>query len=335
MPRQSRIDYPGALHHVMVRGVARGRIVDDDTDRKRLIAELAEVLPRGEMACLAWVVMSNHVHLLVRTGSMPLGRVMQRWLTRYAGAYNHRHHRSGHFFQNRYKAILVEEEPYLLELVRYIHLNPLRAQVVSSLAALGRYPWSGHAALVGKVKVPWQSTDEVLELFAKSVHKARPAYHAFLADGVSQGHRDDLSGGGVLRALRALGTGGELPRGVRMEPADPRILGGGTFVEKAMHMVEAADRRRDRLRRRLTPSDVIKAAAKVAGIPEGEIRHSNRRRRAVVGRALACKWLVEDLGMKGVEVAKLLGITGAAVTQGVERGRLLEEMLKVDLDAAT
>src|SRR5690242_9948424 len=103
MPRQSRIDFPGALHHVMVRGVARGLIVDDDRDRRTLLAEFAEVRKRGEMTCLAWVVMPNHAHLLVRTGSMPLGRVMQRWLTRYAGAYNRRHHRSGHLFQNRYK----------------------------------------------------------------------------------------------------------------------------------------------------------------------------------------------------------------------------------------
>src|SRR6185295_1736288 len=323
MPRQARIDYPGALHHVIVRGVARGRIVDDTVDRAALIGELAQELGPAEMSCLAWSILPNHAHVLLRTGARPLGSVMQRWLTRYAGVYNRRHHRSGHLFQNRYKAILVEEEPYLLELVRYIHLNPLRAKLVSSLVALDRHPWTGHAALMGNADAAWQSTEEVLALFDKRPGRARAAYRAFVSEGVGQGHRDDLAGGGVMRTLRTLVDAGESGSRKRAEPSDPRILGGGSFVAEAMGKVDAAERRRDRNRRRLSPADVVAAAAKLAGVPVEQIRHSNRRRQAVVGRALACKWLVEDLGVRGVEVARLLGVTGAAVTQGVERGRSL------------
>ena len=165
MPRQARIDFPGALHHVIVRGVARGRIVASDSDRALFVAELASRLKESDISCLAWSVMPNHAHFLLRTGTIPLGRVIQGWLTRYAGAYNFRHRRTGHLIQNRYKAILCDEESYLLALVRSLHLNPFRAGLVASIEALERYRWTGHAALMGTRLVPWQSTQEVLGLF--------------------------------------------------------------------------------------------------------------------------------------------------------------------------
>lgn len=335
MPRQSRIDFPGALHHVMVRGVARGAIFQDDADRQAFLDELALLLPQGELSCLAWALLPNHAHLLIRTGSWSLSRLMLRWLTRYAGWYNRRHRRAGHLFQNRYKAILCEEDPYLLELVRYIHLNPVRAHQVSSVAGLERYRWSGHAVLLGHRRAPWQSCDDVLSLFDQRLSSARTQYRQFVSEGLGQGHRGDLSGGGLVRSLGVRPEALEGRRRSARVAGDPRILGDGGFVEAVMRKVEMADRRRDRTRRRVSPEGVIRAAAKVAGVADQEIRHANRRRAAVVGRALACKWLVEDLGMRGTVVAGLLGITGAAVTQGVERGRRLEAERGVSLERAT
>jgi hypothetical protein len=125
---------------------------------------------------------------------------MRRLLTGYAGYFNRRYLRSGHLFQNRYKSIICEEEPYFLELVRYIHLNPLRAGLISQLEELDRFPWSGHSVVMGKRKMEGQSIDSVLELFGKRLKTARANYHQFIADGLSMGNRPELVGGGLRRS---------------------------------------------------------------------------------------------------------------------------------------
>jgi putative transposase len=125
MPRKARIDGTGAVHHVMVRGITRDDIFYDNIDRDQFIERMARIFGEGKTICYAFAFMSNHVHLLLRTGLVPISATMSRLLTGYAVSFNRRHKRSGHLFQNRYKSILCEEAPYLLELVRYIHLNPL------------------------------------------------------------------------------------------------------------------------------------------------------------------------------------------------------------------
>jgi len=127
MPRQPRLDAPGVLQHVMARGIERREIFKDNKDRKLFVGRLGDILTETKTQCFAWVLIPNHIHLLLRTGSTPLSRVMKCLLTGHAVYFNKRHQRSGHLFQNRYKSIICEEDPYLLELMRYIHLNPLRA----------------------------------------------------------------------------------------------------------------------------------------------------------------------------------------------------------------
>ena len=154
MPRQARLDAPDTLHHVMVRGIDRTVLFRDATDREDFLSRVAALAQAGAVTVYTWALPPNHAHLLLRTGPRPLARSMRSLLTGYAGAFNRRHHRVGHLFQNRYKSIVVEAEPYLLELVRYLHLNPLRAQVVPDLQRLDRYPWTGHSALLGTVPRP-------------------------------------------------------------------------------------------------------------------------------------------------------------------------------------
>ena len=137
MPRGPRLDIPGALHHVMVRGIDRQNIFLSDADRNDLLCRLGEGVLRSGLRVYAWALMSNHFHVLLRSGSEGLSTTMRRLLTGYAVRFNRRHRRWGHLFQNRYKSILVEEDSYLLELVRYVHLNPLRAGVVNRLEDLG------------------------------------------------------------------------------------------------------------------------------------------------------------------------------------------------------
>lgn len=126
MPRQARIDAPGALHHITARGIERRKIFLNERDLTDFIARLATILAETRTECSAWALIPNHFHLLLKTGTVPIASVMRRLLTGYAVSFNHRHNCHGHVFQNRYKSILCQEDVYLRELVRYIHLNPLR-----------------------------------------------------------------------------------------------------------------------------------------------------------------------------------------------------------------
>ena len=150
MPIQPRLDAPDLLQHVMARGIERTRIYRDDKDRKSFLERLADILEEMQTQCYAWALIPNHFHLLIRTGASPLSKVIRRLMTGYAVTFNKRHKRSGHLFQNRYKSVVCEEDPYLLELIRYIHLNPLRAGLVNDLKELDKYPWTGHSAILGR-----------------------------------------------------------------------------------------------------------------------------------------------------------------------------------------
>jgi hypothetical protein len=124
-------------------------------------------------AVFAWVLMDNHAHILFKSGPKGISGFMRKLLTWYAIYYNRRHHRSGHLFENRYKSILCEEENYLLALVRYIHLNPIRARVVKTLHELDCYPWSRHSVIMRNTKCPWMGTDYVLSQFSQTRRAAK------------------------------------------------------------------------------------------------------------------------------------------------------------------
>jgi len=152
MPRQPRLDAPGLIQHVMARGIERRKIFRDDDDRESFLQRFALILEETQTQCYAWALMPNHFHLLLRIGPTPLSKVMRRLMTGYAVTFNGRHRRRGHLFQNRYKSVICEEDPYLLELIRYIHLNPLRAKLVKDFKELDKYPWTGHSAILGRRK---------------------------------------------------------------------------------------------------------------------------------------------------------------------------------------
>ena len=182
MARPLRIEFPGALYHVTSRGNARQRVFRDDEDRDMFLATLAWVVGRFGWRCHAYCLMDNHVHLLIETLQPNLSRGMRQLNGVYTQRFNRRHRKVGHLFQGRFKAILVEKEEYLLELARYIVLNPVRAKTVKMPE---RYPWSSYRAMVGLVPVPPAlATDWILNQFADTRATARRRYARFVHDGI-------------------------------------------------------------------------------------------------------------------------------------------------------
>jgi putative transposase len=323
MPRQARLDAPGALHHVMIRGIERRAIFRSDRDREDFLDRLASLLPETGTLCYAWAFLSNHAHFLLRSGNNGIAGLMRRLLTGYAVSFNLRHRRHGQLFQNRYKSILCEEDPYLLELVRYIHLNPVRAKVVADLQELGHYPYSGHSALVGKSVREFQDIEYVLESFGKTVSVARMRYLAYVQAGFSQGRRNDLMGGGQIRSLGGWAeVKGEKKKVRNRIKGDERILGGSDFVSQML--AEAHEEFELRYRLKRMGYDLNKVADKVAelyGMAAAEIMTKGRRSRQVEARSLLCYWAVNELGMAITDLARVFGMTPSAISYAVPRGK--------------
>ena len=206
---------------------------------------------------VAWAFTDTHIHLLSISGSQGIARFMRCLLTGYAVGYNLKYQRHGHLFQNRYKSIVCEEEPYLLELVRYIHLNPLRAGIVKTLEELEEYAWCGHGVLTGKRQREWQETDYVLRRFSEQRGKAIRGYRKFMEEGKGQGRRLDLVGGGLIRSLGGWSQVLSLRALGKDMPHDARILGGGDFVEEALKEADRNLRRQLRLREKTKQIDGV------------------------------------------------------------------------------
>ena len=182
MPRAPRADAPGAVHHVIARGIERRLIFLDDRDRGDFLSRATRILPECGTDCFAWALMPNHVHMVLRTGDRPLATVMSRLLTGYARRFNERYDRVGHLFQNRYRSLLVGDDAHMLTVVRYVHLNPVRAGIVPSVKALAAYAWTGHSVLMGQRLAPFQSTRQVLAAFGPGRGSGREALERWMGD---------------------------------------------------------------------------------------------------------------------------------------------------------
>ena len=325
MPRQPRLDAPGTLHHVMGRGIEGTKIFRKDTDREDFLSRMAKLCQEGFLTAYAWSLLESHFHLLVRTGHQPLSKSMRKLLTGYVINFNHRHKRFGHLFQNRYKSIVCQEDPYLLELTRYVHLNPVRAGVVPDMRALSRYPWTGHSVLVGRVKREWQNTNTILSYFGKRRKEARIRYAEFVREGVGRGRRPELVGGGLIRSLGGWGEVLSVRRKGNKVSSDQRILGSGEFVEDLLSEVD--EREKETLRLSARVGDLGKVAEEIKrgeGLRESELRSGRRQRKVSRGRRLFCQLAVGKRGYPGAEVARFLGVTTSAVIRAAYSEELPE-----------
>jgi putative transposase len=193
MPRLAHIDTPNALHYIIARGIEENPIFKDLQNCESFLIRLGTILTETATPCYAWALIPNHVHLLLKTGITLISCIMRRQFTGYAQQINRRYRRHGYVFQNRYKSFLCETDPYLLELLRYIHMNPIRAVIVEDIKALDSYQHTGHAVVMGIKKYEWQDTDYILGLFGRKRVSARRAYRSFVEKDLSQGRRPDLT----------------------------------------------------------------------------------------------------------------------------------------------
>ena len=214
MARKPRIHYTGALYHVMLRGDGGMDIFDDDRDRYRFFLFLQEGVERFGYQVYAYCLMDNHIHLAVQVGDVPLSRAMQNLSFRFTRWINWRRQRTGHLFQGRYKAILIEEDEYLLQLVSYLHLNPVRAGMVKHPLD---YQWSSHRAYLGREMIPWLNCDSPLSRLAKGRTSARQVFAGFVDDQIPLGHRKEFHGVGSM---------------------DARILGEDSFLNEVLQQTE-------------------------------------------------------------------------------------------------
>jgi REP element-mobilizing transposase RayT len=309
----------------MARGIERTDIFRTDKDRKDFLVRLAEQCKAEVLKVYAWVLMPNHLHLLVRTGNHPMFMSMRKILTGYVVTFNRRHQRHGHLFQNRYKSIVCEEEPYLLELTRYIHLNPLRSGIVRTIKELEEYPWSGHSAIVGKVRREWQDTREILRYFGRRREVAVKRYVVFIDAGTSLGTRPELVGGGSLRSVGGWSEVVSMRRRGTGMASDERILGSGGFVGRVISEAAVKERETLRLRQKIPEiGELLRKVAEGEGVREDELTAARRTRKAARVIKLFCQLTVRKYGHTGASVARFLGVTTSLVNRYAASGDLLE-----------
>jgi putative transposase len=320
VPRQARLDAPGTLHHIIIRGIEKRRIVDDDEDRQNFVSRLGNLAEETETRIYAWSLMSNHAHLLLRSGPSGLPKFMRQFLTGYAVTYNLRHLRHGHLFQNRYHSIVCDEDVYFRELVRYIHLNPIRAHLVSNLSELDGYRWSGHAALMGRIKQNWQDRDYVLSWFGKREGEAQKAYRKYVEENIDQGRRPELVGGGVVRSYGGWNAVLSLRKTEEAIIGDRRILGANDFVERILSESERP------MGRKWSPTErsrkiehVLSEECRKGRVDLEELRRGGRRGVVSWVRSEIVQRLIRELGMSLAEAARLVGVSTSAISKIIRR----------------
>jgi REP element-mobilizing transposase RayT len=273
------VEYPGAFYHVICRGNQRQVVFRSDEDRQFYLRGLEQYRQRFGFTVYAYVLMTNHVHLLVETEKTGLSKIMQGLQLTYTGYFNRKYTKVGHLFQGRYKAILCDRDAYLLELVRYIHLNPGRMRApINPL----QYRWSSHGAYMGKPGEVKIETAVVLGELARSVGHARRAYLRFMAEGKGLGHQTDY-----------------------YQVWDQRILGDERFVEQIDERIRT-EREIEVPGPRATFANLLHWTAESFGVKEKELVAEGRQRRYVRARSMLV-YLAREWGRVSVkEIARRL-----------------------------
>lgn len=302
MARKPRIEFKGAFYHVIVRGNQRQEIFKEKGDFLKYLEIITKYKQRYQYFLYCYVLMSNHVHLLIEIQRTPLSKILQGINQSYTMYFNRKYNTIGHLFQGRYKAILCDKDEYLLSLLKYIHLNPLRAKIVKGLR---EYRWSSHHTYVKKEdKNNLIKTDQILRMFSEDKTKARRLYKTFMGD-ESAVKKDDI-----------------------YTTVDQRILGGEKFVEKVLdkHGEELSKGRR---KREYTLAEIARGLERIYGITIKQIRQQSKSREISLGRKLMTL-VANEYGYKGKEIAEYIRKDPAVITRHLkERDKLKKEVEKV------
>jgi len=320
LPRQARLDSLGTLHHVMLRGIEGRLIVEGKYDRSDFVRRMGDLAQETSTKIFAWVLMDNHAHILLKSGPDGLSTYMRRFLTGYAISYNIRHRRRGHLFQNRYKSIVCDEDTYFTELVRYIHLNPIRAGIVKNMSGLDRYSWSGHRIVMGKRKLEWQDCKYVRSYFGSTIKEAQKNYRAYVAKGIADGKREDLIGGGLVRTLG--GWSQVLSARKRGEDVltDQRILGSNGFVERVIDESEKLYKHQVSIKNeKIEAEKYIKSECENEEISLAALKGGSRRGIIPELRARMVGILINRYGLSLAETGRQLGVTTSAISKIISR----------------
>ena len=264
MARKPRIHYPGAVYHVILRGNDGQDIFYFQKDRSYLYILIQEGIERFNYRVHAFCLMTNHIHLVVQVGDIPLAKIVQNLSFRYTRYVNKIKKRVGHLFQGRYKALLIDADTYLLELVRYMHNNPVRAALVEDP---GQYQWSSHRAYINREKQSWLTKDFVLSQFAKNEIEACQLFHKFCLSGIKEKHRQEFHKGNF----------------------EGRILGDDGFSEKAI--IKA----KERIRFVVDLEQLVLAVCKAYRVEEKRIIDPGKQQPAAEARSVIA-YLAQEIG---------------------------------------
>jgi putative transposase len=299
MARKPRIQFEGAFYHVITRGNQRQKIFKDEEDYRQYLEIVSRYKDLYKFRLYAYVLMNNHVHLLIETGETPLSKILQGINQSYTCRFNRKYKTVGHLFQGRYKAILCDRDSYLHSLVKYIHLNPVRARVVKTPE---EYEWSSHSAYIKPVRRSILDEDQVLRMFSEYKGRARQLYQEYISDGIAV-KREDI-----------------------YTTIDKRILGDERFIDHVMGKCETLVEPGRKEREYSLPA-VAAAIGEVFGVTLNQMRQKGKDRGITHCRKLL-SLVANEYGYRGREIAKYMGKDPALITRYIK----VKEELKKDAE---
>lgn len=300
MARKPRIEYEGAFYHVITRGNRREKIFRDTRDILKYLEILSGYKRRHQFCLYSYVLMSNHIHLLMETTKTPLSKTQQGINQSYTMYFNRRYKTVGHLFQGRYKAILCDRDTYLLSLIKYIHLNPIRAKMVKELQ---EYKWSSHMHYAGKEKKNGMvDMDRVLRMFSEDKVTSRKLYKDFMRDGLDV-KRDDV-----------------------YKTIDQRVLGNEEFLDSVMEKY-GGEIEKTKKAKEYTLGEIARGVEKANGITLKQIRKHNKTNHITLARKLFVI-AAREYGYKGQEIAAHIRRDPAIISTSLKFRKLLEEDLE-------
>jgi len=292
--RKPRIEYPGALYHVIARGNNRDAIFYSKDNYVYYLGKVRSAKEKYSFCLFSFCLMPNHIHLLIQTQGAPLSRIMISIQTAYARYFNKRYKRVGHVFQNRYKAILCDADSYLLELIRYIHLNPVRAGIVDLPQ---NYPWSSHRDYTEDLNRGLVDKDLILPMFSKRKAKATRLFSKFALEKLGEDKREDL-----------------------YEVKDQRFLGDEEFIENLSQKFDDLRRKKFNLKRRaiVDLKNILTSVAKISGVSETDILSKDQSRETAFARHIFMYVAKEEFDFKGKQIAEFTGRDNSCISHAIK-----------------